>query len=69
MTGLLEPSPGTELLVQIDDLLELARPGGHAHADLSNAYAAVEAAIELADLQRARAITHHVLDCYTRAAA
>lgn len=61
MSRLLVPSPGAELLVQLDDLLELARPGGHAFAELSSAYAAVEEALNQADLQRARAITHHTV--------
>ncbi|MGH8026171.1 MAG: hypothetical protein ACREO0_05515 [Pseudoxanthomonas sp.] len=56
-----EASAGEELLLQLDDALELARPGGHTHAELTLAYNAVEEAIALADLQRARAITHHAL--------
>ena len=47
MSRQLEPSAGAELLVQLDDLLERAAPGGHAHAELTLAYAAVEEAIEL----------------------
>ena len=69
MSRPLEPSAGAELLVQLDDLLERALPGGHAHSELSLAYAAVEEAIELADLQRARAITHQMLERYMAVAA
>lgn len=62
MSRLLDSSAGTELLIQLDDVLEHVAPGGPTHAELSTAYAEVEQAIELADLQRARSITHHAIE-------